>query len=202
MTQSIKSILGDAIAATDARLGRVDDVLFDDCDWHVRYLVVDAYAPLTGRKVLVSTDAVDVGRTTDSAVGVRLTRAEVARGPGADSAMPVERLYEQATLNYYAGAGDPAEGEQAAQRSHLRSSSEVIGYAVHGPEGLIGHIADFVLEGWRISGLALDSGKRVPSGSVKKIDWRTREVRFGDDAQSEREAQEQLRQRRESSPRA
>ncbi len=192
MTQSVKAMVGHAIAASDGRLGRVEEVLFDDREWRVCYLVVDPYAPLTGRKVLVPIDAVE--RTRSGDIGVRMMRAEVARGPGLDSAMPVARLYEEATVGYYAGAADPSETEDAAKRSHLRTSREVIGYSVHGPDGLIGHLADFELEekGWRITGLVIDARRgdperRLPPSSVRAIDWKTREVRIAGEAAHEAE---------------
>lgn len=185
MAGTVKALVGDVIAATDGELGRIEDVFFDDREWRVRYLVVDAYAPLTGRKVLVSTESVDRARTTPSAVGVRLTRSDVARGPNADTEMPVSRLYEEASARYYSGsAGELTEKEREAARSDLRSSREVIGYSVHGPDGLLGHVDDLLLEdaGWSITGLMVEvpgpqRKLRVSSGSVQAIDWKTREVR-------------------------
>lgn len=187
MAESVNALVGDAIAAIDGELGRVEEVFFDDREWRVCYLVVDAYAPLSGRKVLVSTDSVDRARTTQAAVGVRLTRAEVARGPSADSKMPVSRLYEEASARYYRGTSADVSGtEREAARSHLRSSRELIGYSVHGPHGLLGHLEDLLLEesGWSITGLVIDAPERrdklrVSSESVRAIEWKTREVRVG-----------------------
>lgn len=182
MTASVKALMGDAIAATDGQLGRVDELLFDDQAWHVSYLIVDAYAPLSGRKVLVSTDAVDRQRTSESAVAVRLTCAEVARAPSADTQMPVSRLYEEAAARYYRGTDrNLVDTERKAEQTHLRSSRELIGYSVHGPDGRLGHVDDLLLEegGWGITALALDAAphRTIPRERVQAIDWKTREVR-------------------------
>jgi len=55
----LKPLLGEAIAATDGEAGRVEEVYFDDDHWRLRYLVVNTGGGLTGRKVLVSPEAID-----------------------------------------------------------------------------------------------------------------------------------------------
>jgi PRC-barrel domain len=53
MLKNASAINGYAIAASDGRLGTVDDFLFDDASWMVRWLVVDTGNWLPGRKVLL-----------------------------------------------------------------------------------------------------------------------------------------------------
>src|SRR5690606_23430675 len=122
---------------------------------------------LTGRKVLLSPAAVDRDHSSETSMAVLLTCDEVARSPGADSDMPQERRYEEAATRYNEGIENAAalkSAEREAARSHLRSSDEVLGYAVQGVNGLIGHVDDLLLDDatWRITGLLVDTGERQP----------------------------------------
>lgn len=189
MLNRIKALMGGRLAATDGDIGQVDAVFFDDRKWAVRYFVVNTGGGLTGRKVLISPDAVDRDHSSEAAVAVMLTCDEVARSPGADSDMPQERRFEEAAARYNEGienAKDLKSAEREAARSHLRSSDEVLGYAVQGTNGLIGHVDDLLVDDatWRITGLLVDAGERQPGckipvapKSVRAIDWLTREVR-------------------------
>jgi hypothetical protein len=54
MLRKASSIDGYAITASDGRIGTVNDFLFEDSSWLVRWLVVDTGDWLSGRKVLLS----------------------------------------------------------------------------------------------------------------------------------------------------
>ena len=54
MLRSVYDFRRFTVAATDGSLGRVDDLYFDDRNWAVRYLAVDAGDWLPGHRVLVS----------------------------------------------------------------------------------------------------------------------------------------------------
>jgi hypothetical protein len=54
MLRKALAIDGHAIAASDGRIGTVNDILFDHASWLVRWLVVDAGKWNSGRKVLLS----------------------------------------------------------------------------------------------------------------------------------------------------
>lgn len=54
MFRTLKDLENYEIGATDGSIGRVLDFYFDDHDWVVRYLVVDAGTWLTSREVLIS----------------------------------------------------------------------------------------------------------------------------------------------------
>ena len=58
MLRSIKDLEGYAVGATDGTIGHVEDFYFDDRAWVVRYLVVEAGAWLSSRKVLISPIAI------------------------------------------------------------------------------------------------------------------------------------------------
>ncbi|HLS85513.1 MAG TPA: PRC-barrel domain-containing protein [Burkholderiales bacterium] len=173
MLRRLKPLIGDAVAATDGEAGRLEQVYFDDEHWRLRYLVVNTGGGLTGRKVLVPPEAVDRGRWSDDAVGVRLTREEVADSTSADEDMPVSRRFEEAS------APELSEEEREASRARLRASGEVLGYSVFAPDGKLGHLDDLLFDDgeWTIAGLIVEGGAPIPVSAVDGIDWRTREIR-------------------------
>lgn len=78
-----------------------------------------------------------------------------------------------------------ARAEQQARESHLRSSAEVVGYAIRAEDGELGHVEDFLVdeESWAISGVVVDTrnwlpGKKavVPPSAISDVDWHRREV--------------------------
>jgi len=76
--------------------------------------------------------------------------------------------------------------ERDAADSHLRSSAEVIGYAIEASDGLIGHVEDFLVDesSWAVSGMIVDTRNWLPGGkvvlppsAVADIDWQGKTVR-------------------------
>jgi sporulation protein YlmC with PRC-barrel domain len=208
MLHNVKELRGDKIAAKDGEIGRVDQVYFDDEDWRVRYFVIDTGGWLAGRKVLISPVSIDRNKSSEHAIAVALSREQVEHSPGIDADKPVDRQYEEAYARYYgyslywetaeAAALPTVErsarraeklkrAERKAAQSHLRSSDEVIGYAIHAADGKIGHVDDIRLDdrNWAVTDLVVDTrdwlpGKKVliPPSAVEDIDWNTREVRL------------------------
>lgn len=174
MLRSVNDLRGHAILATDGVIGTVDDFLFDDEDWTIRYLVVDTGGWLSGRKVLLSPHAIGTPDWLDRQVPVSLTRAQVEQSPDIDMHRPVSR---QAEVEYYDYYGYPPywdgsglwgmggypvgvttetilEAERKTRRalvrddadSHLRSCRSVVGHHVHAKDGEIGHVEDMLVD--------------------------------------------------------
>lgn len=99
MLRSIKDLKGEVIHARDGELGNVDQFLFDDESWTIRYLVVET-GKLMGRKVLVSPIAIDREQKTDG-LTLSLTKEQIRNSPDIDTAKPVSRQLEAEYLNYY-----------------------------------------------------------------------------------------------------
>jgi sporulation protein YlmC with PRC-barrel domain len=99
-------LLGLDVNTTDGEdIGKVDDLIFDDREWRVRYLVVDVGNFLSERQVLISPEA---GRQLDfenGALLVNLTRKQVEESPEIDTRKPLtqQRLVE---LHSHYGWGD------------------------------------------------------------------------------------------------
>jgi hypothetical protein len=106
------AVKGYFIQATDGSIGTASDLLIDDRDWRVRWLVVDTGTFLPGRKVLISPVAVAHFVHDQEQMLMTLTRAQVAGSPTLDHDAPVSRQME-AHLNDYYG-WDPYWGSDMA----------------------------------------------------------------------------------------
>ena len=89
------------IQATDGEIGHVDDLLFDDEHWTIRYLVVNTGGWLLGRRVLISPIAVTDTGWQAQMISVSLTRRQVEQSPDVDTELPVSRQQELEYFNYY-----------------------------------------------------------------------------------------------------
>jgi sporulation protein YlmC with PRC-barrel domain len=193
-----KPLIGDHVIASDGEIGRVQDLYFDDLQWKLRYLVVDAGSFWSGRRVLISPDSFREIDWDGKKFHLRLTREQVENSPPVDTDRPVSRQYENLFYAYYGwpvywGSGGvaamaapiPAEDPRPEGNPHLRSLAEVIGYHVEAHDGEIGHVADAVMdeESWSFRYLVIDTsnwwfGKTVviPPSWAHRISWETSKV--------------------------
>jgi hypothetical protein len=166
---------GYSIGADDGPIGTINDFLFDDQTWLIRWLVVDTGHILPGRKVLLPPSILAGVNHIGHQLSVRLTKAEVKNSPGIDTDAPVSRRMEADTYDYYGWspywntgfyfggygyAGDPGgarspfsraanvheHDEMAKGDRHLRSAREVTGYDIAANDGPMGHVADLLIE--------------------------------------------------------
>lgn len=100
--RSCDNVKGYAIAGTDGDIGHVEDILFDDESWVIRYLVVDTrnWWP-GGKKTVVSIDWIDDISWLEPAVQVRLTREQIKNSPEFDEHAQIDRDYEARLHQHY-----------------------------------------------------------------------------------------------------
>ncbi len=176
MLRNVADMKGLTIQATDGEIGMVDQFYFDDENWTVRYLVVDAggwLSGISGRLVLISPYSLGSTDWHERHLNVRLTKKQVANSPEIDTHKPVSRQHETVLSGYYGypfywngpylwgGEFSPVESaglemaarEEAAckstengEDSHLRSTAEVNGYFIEATDGDIGHVAGLVID--------------------------------------------------------
>jgi len=101
MLNAVSSLKGFEIQAKDGSLGTVDDFLFDDSTWKVRWLVVDTGRWLTGRKVLVHPSAVISAEYGARELNVALTKAQVQDSPDLLQDRPVSQQKQSDLYGYY-----------------------------------------------------------------------------------------------------
>lgn len=188
MEQSLKSLSGFALGATDGEIGKVDALYFDDKSWQIRYLVVDTGGWLLGRKVLISPKAVGQATEEVKVLPVNLSKDQIEHSPDIDTHKTVSRQQEIDLHNhyewpFYGAAGEGLYGgigmtgmiesripleEVIAERSatdehtdpNLRSTKEILGYEIHAVDGQIGEVKDFIFDDtdWTIRYLIVDTG--------------------------------------------
>lgn len=98
MLRSVNELKGKVIHATDGEIGSVNQFLFDDENWTIRYLVVDTGA-LLGRKVLISPISIDTQQR--DGLTVSLTKEQIRNSPDIDTDKPVSRQHETEYFDYY-----------------------------------------------------------------------------------------------------
>jgi hypothetical protein len=176
MLFAVSVLEGFAVAASDGKIGTVNDFLFDDQTWKIRWLVVDTGTWLPGRKVLVHASAIKKPDPMRRELPVALTKAQVEGSPDFLAHQPVSRQMEAHLYDYYGwdsawggsffgeGAiaapfsppplvGDATAEEEAEAKSHagesdphLRSVAEVTGYRIQAVDGEIGHVENFIAD--------------------------------------------------------
>jgi hypothetical protein len=144
MLWDASAINGYAIDASDGRLGTVRDLLFDDVDWTIRWLVVDTGDWLPGRKVRLPVSVLGRPDPAAESFPVKLTKAEVA----SSAELP----------------GTPAKGDDR----DLHGIASIIGSHVHATDGEIGHVENFLMDDadWGIKFLTVHTSNWLPAEKV------------------------------------
>jgi hypothetical protein len=186
---------GWTVHALDGEMGRVEELLFDDEYWSVRYVVVETGNWLSQRKVLISPLAFTMLDAEKKTIHVNLTQEKVKNSPDVATDPPVSRQWETNYSDYYDwpyywGKSDPARSHGDDEKldhaaAHLRSTNEVIAYTVLATDGNLGHIDDFLIDdvSWKVAYLAVDTqdwwpGKKVlvPPTWIESVSWVGRSV--------------------------
>ncbi len=196
MLRNVQGLLNHTLRAEDGLIGTVRDFYFDDHQWTVRYLVVGTGGWFNRQRVLISPEALGVPDWKGETIPVRLTREQVKTSPGIDTAKPVSRQHEEALRAHYGwppywGSLYMPPAAAAPRRApvgdpHLRSTSEIIGDRLEGPDGEIGHVDDVLMddESWTLRYLVIDTrswwpGRKVVISPqwVADIDWAQSKIR-------------------------
>lgn len=99
--RSAREVLGYAAQAQDGRVGPLDDFIFEDDNWSIRYLVVDTRNWRPGGEVLVSPEWVRGVRWDAAQIQLDLTRDQVRSSPAFDPSAPINREYEAKLYDFY-----------------------------------------------------------------------------------------------------
>lgn len=175
MLFNASEIIGRGVRATDGAIGSVDDLLFDDTTWVLRWAVVDTGDWLPGRRVLIPPAVLGAPDRDSGEMPVDMDSDRIRKSPGLATDAPVSRQLESELYDYYGWApywatGPAAYGaaiapvgapvspigpvpEEERERApaergdeHLRSVGEVTGYYIGAADGEIGHVEDFLVE--------------------------------------------------------
>ena len=103
MLRSIKDLISYPIDAVDGKVGKVEDALFDDRYWRLRYVVADTGTWLPGKKVLLSPahlKALETGWVGNS-FPTDLSKSQIEDSPDLKTDAPVLHQYEEEYAKYY-----------------------------------------------------------------------------------------------------
>lgn len=104
--RSINTVEGYTIQATDGDIGHVEDMLVEEQDWRIHYLVIDTKNWWPGKKVLISPRSARDINWANKTVYLNVDRELVKNSPEYDASTIVDRAYEDRFGAYYTGA-DP-----------------------------------------------------------------------------------------------
>jgi len=175
----VSRLRGTDVLGVDGYIGRVEGFYFDDVQWTIRYIIVNAGSWLTRHPVLISPEAVKPNWGL-AGFNVTLTREQVRNSPEIDPQGALERQDEERLLGHFGHSLYwKAEG-RAGSTPNLCSTKEVTGDHIQAGDGEIGHVDDFLIDeaSWRVDYFVVDTsnwigGKWVllAPTTLKGIDW-------------------------------
>ena len=89
------------VEATDGSIGHVEDLILDDSEWIIRYVVVHTKNWLPGRKVLIAPSWISRIVWDEKKVQLSHIRQEVKDSPLFDPSEPINRKFEEVLYDYY-----------------------------------------------------------------------------------------------------
>ncbi len=99
--RSTREVINYRVQAIDGQIGHVDDFIFDDDGWIVRYVVVETKDILPGKRVLVAPSWFKDVKWLEENVYVDLHKETIKNSPEYDPSAPVNREYEIRLYDYY-----------------------------------------------------------------------------------------------------
>ncbi len=175
MLWNASALNGYPIKAIDGQIGIVADLLFDEQDWAIRWLVVDTGDWISGRRVLLPVSALGQPDPETHSLPVALTMKQVEESPDVKAS---DTLSHEAELlvcahydlphgrDHYLWASHdraPADvtlpnplqslatsvsvgSEIGKHRPHVHSISTITGASIEAADGDIGHGEDFLID--------------------------------------------------------
>lgn len=102
--RSTDEVTGYHLRAHDGEIGHVEDFLYDDQDWAIRYIVAGTRNWWPGKQVLVPPGWIGSIHWEDRTVDVDASREEIKLAPAYDPAKPITPEFEALLSRYYASA--------------------------------------------------------------------------------------------------
>ncbi|MHB1215954.1 MAG: PRC-barrel domain-containing protein [Thiobacillus sp.] len=110
-------VAGYRLEACDGELGHVHDLVLDDQDWTVRYVVVDTRTWWPGKKVLISPAWISQVNWADRAIVVDLARDRIRTAPAYDPDRIIGQDDEVRLYAHYGKSMQAAAEDEAAKKS-------------------------------------------------------------------------------------
>jgi hypothetical protein len=105
---SVFEVIGCHVDAIDGEIGHVENFLFDNEDWRLRYLIVDTSNWWFGKRVLISPHAVKAIVRSDGKVHLDVSREQVQSSPPWDPLAAFDQAYATRLHGHYGWPGPAA----------------------------------------------------------------------------------------------
>jgi len=102
--RSTREVTGYHVSAAGGEIGHVEDFLFDDKTWEIRYAIVDTKNWWVGKRVLIRPQWIKRVSWKNKMIYVNLSRDVIRKSPEWDSRQPVSRSYEIELHKHYGSA--------------------------------------------------------------------------------------------------
>jgi len=99
--RSTRDVSGYRIECLDGSVGHLEDFLFGDASWKVRYVVVDTKNWWPGTHVVIAPEWIDEVSWAERAAHVHVTRAAIKASPPYDPGKPMAEDYEADLRRHY-----------------------------------------------------------------------------------------------------
>ena len=99
--RSTREVIGYHIQALDGTVGHIENFLFDEDTWEVRYIEVDTRNWWPGKHVLIAPEWIDGMDWANRIAQVHVRRAAVKESPPYDPAVPLPGTYEADLYRHY-----------------------------------------------------------------------------------------------------
>ena len=197
MLQSYKRILKSSLHDKDGTIEHLDDLLFDDKTWIIRYLVVKTGGFLKRERVLISPLGIAQMDWSKQMVKLNLTCKQIEESPSVDTDLPVFRQMEKKYFSYYnwpyywkdvatwgvspinsimlereiVDSSKRPRRKDAHVDGHLRSCRIVSHYSIEVEGSRTGHVEDFLIneKTWAIKNLIVDTKDWWPDQPIKIV---------------------------------
>ncbi|HEV8310938.1 MAG TPA: PRC-barrel domain-containing protein [Methylomirabilota bacterium] len=101
MLRSVRDVVGYGLSATDGEIGEIADLLVDDADLKVRYLVIDTGRWLPGRQVILSAAWISSVEPAKRTVVMNIDTKRIKEAPAYDPGAVIDRGYESRLHDHY-----------------------------------------------------------------------------------------------------
>ncbi|MGW8314178.1 MAG: hypothetical protein ACWGNV_01150 [Bacteroidales bacterium] len=198
MKRSLKNLTGYSLEGNDGTQGKVNDLLFDEETWVVRYVDANIDGIRDRQRILIPRFFLATPDWQEKKIRVDLNREEIASCPDINEKSPVSREYERALIKHFsieeywptmysapAGAGVfypprpiriPTKlVDEKELDTSLRSFGEVKGYSIKGNEDRFGQVRDLIMDDvdWQVVYLIIDTSSWKPwsKSVVLSVSW-------------------------------
>lgn len=99
--RSTEEVIGYKVMTNDGDIGHVENLIIEDSNWSIPYLIVDTKNILPGKKVIISHEWVEEIVWDKKSIKVGLSRENVKNSPEYNPLVDLDREYENNVFDHY-----------------------------------------------------------------------------------------------------